>query len=183
MLSLKDYYNINTEIQNNAFAVFNRDCIIELAFGLFFVLKVYIIYDVILSRLQNNISDVYTFLISFSRLSHELPLTFTSKYQASLCHWATDQALLVFTGWTFPSPAPSHMPHGRIESQTLGVIGVIIAGKPSVNRLPEQSGMSSPELRVSPVGRWLLFCTCDYSRFPVYQPSSDMCSGCPLPHL
>ena len=32
------------------------------------------------------------------------------------------------------------MPHGRIDSQTLSVIGVVIARKLAVNRLPEQSG-------------------------------------------
>jgi hypothetical protein len=32
------------------------------------------------------------------------------------------------------------MPHSWIDSQTLGVIGVLIARKPAVNRLPEQSG-------------------------------------------
>ncbi len=32
------------------------------------------------------------------------------------------------------------MPHSRIDSQTLSVIGVLIARKLAVNRLPEQSG-------------------------------------------
>jgi hypothetical protein len=40
----------------------------------------------------------------------------------------------------FHCSAPSNMPHGRIDSQTFGVIGVIIAHKPAVNRLSEQSG-------------------------------------------
>ena len=37
-----------------------------------------------------------------------------------------------------------------------------------------ESGKSALEPRVSPDGRWLLFCMCDYSCFPVYQPSSDL---------
>jgi len=42
----QDYENINTEVQKNAFTVFNGDWIIRLAFVLFCVLKVSTIYDV-----------------------------------------------------------------------------------------------------------------------------------------
>ncbi len=47
-------------------------------------------------------------------------------------------------------------------------------GEPEVVMSAEESGKSSLEPRVSPDGRWLLFCMCDYSCFPVYQPSSDL---------
>jgi len=47
-------------------------------------------------------------------------------------------------------------------------------GEPEVVVSAEESGRSSLEPRVSPDGRWLLFCMCDYSCFPVYQPSSDL---------
>jgi hypothetical protein len=47
-------------------------------------------------------------------------------------------------------------------------------GEPEVIVSAEESGKSSLEPRVSPDGRWLLFCMCDYSCFPVYQPSSDL---------
>lgn len=47
-------------------------------------------------------------------------------------------------------------------------------GAPEVVVSAEESGKSSLEPRVSPDGRWLLFCMCDYSCFPVYQPSSDL---------
>jgi hypothetical protein len=47
-------------------------------------------------------------------------------------------------------------------------------GEPEVVVSAEESGKSSLEPRVSPDGRWLLFCMCDYSCFPVYQPSSDL---------
>jgi hypothetical protein len=46
---------------------------------------------------------------------------------------------------------------------------------------PLESVLSAPETglsillpRVSPDGRWLLFCMCDYGCFPVYRPSSDL---------
>jgi hypothetical protein len=38
----------------------------------------------------------------------------------------------------------------------------------------EDTGFSILEPRISPDGRWLLFCMCDYGSFPVYHPSSDL---------
>ena len=47
-------------------------------------------------------------------------------------------------------------------------------GTPEVVVSAHESGKSALEPRVSPDGRWLLFCMCEYSCFPVYQPSSDL---------
>ena len=38
----------------------------------------------------------------------------------------------------------------------------------------EETGLSMTEPRVSPDGRWLLFCASDYGSFPAYRPSSDL---------
>jgi hypothetical protein len=38
----------------------------------------------------------------------------------------------------------------------------------------EDTGLSILLPRISPDGRWLLFCMCNYGCFPVYQPSSDL---------
>lgn len=38
----------------------------------------------------------------------------------------------------------------------------------------EDTGLSILLPRISPDGRWLLFCMCDYGCFPVYRPSSDL---------
>ncbi|UCE99491.1 MAG: PD40 domain-containing protein [Planctomycetota bacterium] len=38
----------------------------------------------------------------------------------------------------------------------------------------QDTGLSILEPRISPDGRWLLFCMCDYGCFPVYQESSDL---------
>ncbi len=38
----------------------------------------------------------------------------------------------------------------------------------------EDTGLSILLPRISPDGRWLLFCMCDYGCFPVYQTSSDL---------
>ncbi|MCH5375495.1 MAG: hypothetical protein JJ992_16110, partial [Planctomycetes bacterium] len=47
-------------------------------------------------------------------------------------------------------------------------------GKPEQVLSAEETGLSILLPRVSPDGRWLLFCMCDYGCFPVYQPSSDL---------
>jgi len=38
----------------------------------------------------------------------------------------------------------------------------------------KDTGLSILLPRISPDGRWLLFCMCDYGCFPVYRPSSDL---------
>ena len=38
----------------------------------------------------------------------------------------------------------------------------------------KDTGLSITEPRVSPDGKWLLFCMSDYGSFPVYQASSDL---------
>jgi hypothetical protein len=38
----------------------------------------------------------------------------------------------------------------------------------------QDTGLSILEPRISPDGRWLLFCMCDYGSFPVYHQSSDL---------
>jgi Tol biopolymer transport system component len=38
----------------------------------------------------------------------------------------------------------------------------------------DETGLSILLPRISPDGRWLLFCMCEYGCFPVYQPSSDL---------
>lgn len=40
--------------------------------------------------------------------------------------------------------------------------------------LAKDAGLSISEPRISPDGRWLLFCMSDYGEFPVFQPSSDL---------
>ncbi|HPM81940.1 MAG TPA: hypothetical protein PLF81_14630 [Candidatus Anammoximicrobium sp.] len=37
-----------------------------------------------------------------------------------------------------------------------------------------RTGRSNVSPRISPDGRFVLFCTCDYGEFPVYQPDSDL---------
>lgn len=53
-----------------------------------------------------------------------------------------------------------------IETHTWGQVETVLAA--------EQTGLSILLPRISPDGRFLLFCMCRYGCFPVYQPSSDL---------
>ncbi len=47
-------------------------------------------------------------------------------------------------------------------------------GEPETVLSAKDTGLSILEPRISPDGKWLLFCMCDYGCFPIYQPSSDL---------
>ena len=53
-----------------------------------------------------------------------------------------------------------------IETDTWGQLETIVSA--------DQTGLSALEPRVSPDGKWLLFCMCNYGGFPVYSKSSDL---------
>jgi hypothetical protein len=47
-------------------------------------------------------------------------------------------------------------------------------GEPELLVSAADTGLSAAQPRVSPDGRWLLFCLAKYGNFPIYQPSSDL---------
>lgn len=47
-------------------------------------------------------------------------------------------------------------------------------GEPETVVAAADAGLSAAQPRVSPDGRWLLFCLAKYGHFPIYQPSSDL---------
>ena len=47
-------------------------------------------------------------------------------------------------------------------------------GEPETLVAAADTGLSAAQPRVSPDGRWVLFCLAKYGNFPVYQPSSDL---------
>ncbi|MHC4394371.1 MAG: TolB family protein [Planctomycetota bacterium] len=53
-----------------------------------------------------------------------------------------------------------------LENDKWGQLETVLSAK--------DTGMSILEPRISPDGRWLLFCMCNYGSFPVYQKSSDL---------
>lgn len=53
-----------------------------------------------------------------------------------------------------------------IETDRWGDVETVLAAS--------ETGKSILLPRISPDGRWLLFCMCDYGCFPIYQPSSDL---------
>jgi hypothetical protein len=53
-----------------------------------------------------------------------------------------------------------------LKNDTWGKLETVLAA--------QDTGLSILLPRISPDGRWLLFCMCNYGPFPVYQPSSDL---------
>jgi hypothetical protein len=47
-------------------------------------------------------------------------------------------------------------------------------GEPEVLVAARDTGLSANQPKVSPDGRFVLFCLCQYGNFPIYQPSSDL---------
>ncbi len=47
-------------------------------------------------------------------------------------------------------------------------------GEPEVVLAAKQTGRSMNQPRISPDGRWLVFCISEYGNFPIYQTSSDL---------
>ena len=53
-----------------------------------------------------------------------------------------------------------------LESDTWGKLETVLSA--------QDTGLSTLQPRISPDGRWLLFCMCDYGSFPAFQHSSDL---------
>jgi dipeptidyl aminopeptidase/acylaminoacyl peptidase len=53
-----------------------------------------------------------------------------------------------------------------IKTDTWGRLETVLSAK--------QTGLSIAQPRISPDGKYLLFCMCDYSGFPTFRPSSDL---------
>jgi len=87
--------------------------------------------------------------------------------------WSPDGRFLYFCS-TDPLPVERHrevrydlMRIGYdADSQRWGEVEPVL--------LAQDTGRSITEPRISPDGRWLLFCMSDYGEFPVFQPSSDL---------
>ncbi len=47
-------------------------------------------------------------------------------------------------------------------------------GPPETVLSAQKTGLSAAQIRLSPDGRWLSFCLCDYSCWPTYHPESDL---------
>ncbi len=87
--------------------------------------------------------------------------------------WSPDGRYLYFCS-TDPMPVERHREvrydlmriRYDAESRRFGDLEPVLLAK--------DTGLSISEPRISPDGRWLLFCMSDYGEFPVFQPSSDL---------
>ncbi len=94
--------------------------------------------------------------------------------------WSPDGRYLYYCNapllWTDSSPFPPAR-YSEVKYDLMRIAYDIEAdewGDPEMVLSAQETGLSILEPRISPDGRFLLFCMCRYGCFPVYQPSSDL---------
>jgi len=94
--------------------------------------------------------------------------------------WTPDGKYLYFCSAAFPWEDRERLPPENFDQCRYDLVRVSYDidtdtwGTPEVVLSAEETGMSIMLPRISPDGRFLLFCMCDYGCFPIYQPSSDL---------
>ncbi|MEK7686655.1 MAG: cytochrome C biosynthesis protein [Verrucomicrobiota bacterium] len=95
------------------------------------------------------------------------------KYNETWPSWSPDGRYLYFS--RAPQVGRQHFRQVRydimrirydLEHDTWGEVETMVSAR--------ETRLSANQPRVSPDGRFLLFCLCKYGNFPVYQPSSDL---------
>jgi hypothetical protein len=94
--------------------------------------------------------------------------------------WSADGKYLYFCSAAFPWENRRRMPPENFDQCRYDLMRVSYDidtdtwGEPETVLSSEETGLSILLPRISPDGRFLLFCMCDYGCFPIYQPSSDL---------
>lgn len=94
--------------------------------------------------------------------------------------WSPDGKMLYFCAAPFPWQNRNKMPPENYKDVRYSLMRVSYDagndswGTPETVVSAEQAGKSILLPRVSPDGRFVLFCMCEYGCFPIYQPSSDL---------
>ena len=94
--------------------------------------------------------------------------------------WTPDGKFLYFCSAAFPWQnrhriPPENFDECRYDLRRISYdVDSDTWGEPETVLSSEDTGQSILLPRISPDGRWLLFCMCDYGCFPIYQPSSDL---------
>jgi hypothetical protein len=94
--------------------------------------------------------------------------------------WAPDGKTLYFCSAPFPWKSRDRMPPENYKDVRYSLMRVPYDpdsdtwGVPETVVSAEETGKSVLLPRVSPDGRFVLFCMCEYGCFPIYQPSSDL---------
>jgi Tol biopolymer transport system component len=94
--------------------------------------------------------------------------------------WTPDGKYLYFCSAAFPWEDRDEVPPDDYDQCRYDLMKVSYDvdtdtwGTPETVLSSEETGLSIMLPRISPDGRFLLFCMCDYSCFPIYQPSSDL---------
>jgi hypothetical protein len=94
--------------------------------------------------------------------------------------WTPDGKTLYFCSapvlWNDPDKIPpENYAHVKYSICKVGYdVATGVWGRPDTVVSAKKTGLSAVLPRISPNGRFLLFCMCDYGVFPIYQKSSDL---------
>jgi len=94
--------------------------------------------------------------------------------------WTPDGKYLYFCSAAFPWEGRYKVPPDNFDQCRYDLMRVSYDvdsdtwGTPEMVLSSEKTGLSILLPRISPDGRFVLFCMCDYGCFPIYQPSSDL---------
>ncbi|MBN1817963.1 MAG: PD40 domain-containing protein [Sedimentisphaerales bacterium] len=94
--------------------------------------------------------------------------------------WSPDGKYLYFCSAPFPWEDRNRMPPDNYDQLRYDLRRISYDvekdawGRPETILSAEQTGKSAMLPRISPDGRFLVFCLCDYGCFPIYQDSSDL---------
>jgi hypothetical protein len=103
----------------------------------------------------------------------------TERLESYPC-WSPDGRTLYFSSALIPWKDRSQIPPENYDKALYDLMRISynpdtgIWGEPEIFLSSAETGLSILEPRISPDGRFLLFCMCDYGIFPVFQPSSDL---------
>lgn len=102
-----------------------------------------------------------------------------SRLESYPC-WSPDGRTLYFSSARIPWKDRSQIPPENYDKALYDLMRISfdpetgVWGEPEIFLSSEETGLSILEPRISPDGRFLLFCMCDYGVFPVFRPSSDL---------
>jgi hypothetical protein len=94
--------------------------------------------------------------------------------------WAPDGKTLYFSSALIPWRDRSRIPPDNYDKALYDLMRISYDpetgkwGEPEIFLSSEETGLSILEPRISPDGRFLIFCMCDYGVFPVFRPNSDL---------
>jgi hypothetical protein len=128
----------------------------------------------------DNKSDLIVYLIEENKIISDVSIAHPD-YMETFPAWSPDGAYLYFCRTNkfelYLDSTGENLDYDKILYDLVRVKFDISSrswGKPEVVLSSKQTGLSIIMPRVSPDGRFIMFCIADYGSFPIYRPESDL---------